>query len=124
VRRPALRGGIDADGGPIERGELEGIAERTRQLGNSLLDQGVPAGDIDPVLAKIEELTRGQNTDLLPASTLQQEFALRALMELEYKLRSEFDEPEYPELLISEPSELPENYEKMVADYFRKLSQQ
>ena len=117
-------GGIDADGGPIGRGELEGIAERTRQLGNSLLDQGVPAGDIDPVLAKMQELSNEQNTDALPASTLQQELALRALMELEYKLRSEFDQPEYPELLISEPTELPEDYEEMVADYFRKLSQQ
>jgi hypothetical protein len=45
-------------------------------------------------------------------------------MELEYKLRSNFDEPEYPQLLISEPTKLPENYEEMVADYFRNLSQQ
>jgi hypothetical protein len=117
-------GRIDADGGPAGRGELESMAERTRQLGNSLLDQGVAAGDIDPVLAKIEDLTREQNSGALAASTLQQELALRALMELEYKLRSNFDEPEYPQLLISEPTKLPENYEEMVADYFRNLSQQ
>ena len=45
-------------------------------------------------------------------------------MELEYKLRNRFDDAEYPELLISEPAELPDDYEEMVADYFRKLSQQ
>ena len=117
-------GRIDADGGPAGRGELESFAERTRQLGNSLLDQGVAAGDIDPVLANIEDLTRAQNSGTLAASTLQQELALRALMELEYKLRSNFDVAEYPQLLISEPTRLPENYEEMVADYFRNLSQQ
>jgi hypothetical protein len=114
----------DANGGPIAPSELENFAERARQLGEDLLDQGVPAGDINPVLAKIEELVRQQNGEVIPASTLQQDLALRALMELEYKLRRKFDKSKYPELLISEPSDLPDDYREMVADYFRKLSQQ
>jgi hypothetical protein len=114
----------DFDGGPIAPDELEGLAERSRQLGSGLLDQGVPAGDIDPVLAKIQELSRAQAGEDLPASTLQHDLALRALMELEYSLRGKLEKPEIPELLISEPSELPEDYQQMVADYFRKLSQQ
>jgi len=114
----------DFDGGPIGPDQLEGLAERTRQLGSGLLDQGVPAGDIDPVLAKIQELSRAKNGEDLPASTLQHDLALRALMELEYSLRGNLDKPEFPELLISEPTELTEEYQEMVADYFRKLNQQ
>jgi len=115
---------FDFEGGPIGPGELESIAERTRELGEGLLKQGVAAGDIDPVLAKIQDLTRAQNSEEIPASTLQHDLALRALMELEYRLREKLDKPEYPELLISEPTELPDDYQEMVADYFRKLSQQ
>ncbi len=114
----------DFDGGPIGQDELNDIAERTRELGGGLLDQGASAGDVDPVLAQIEALTRGQNGAAIPASSAQYELALRALMELEYKLRNKLAEAEYPELLISEPAELPADYEEMVADYFRKLSQQ
>jgi len=112
------------DGNPGGYAELNDIAERTREIGKALLDQDVPAGDVDPVLAQIEELTREQNNKIIPASSAQYELALRALMELEYKLRDKFDKPEYPELLISEPTELPDDYQEMVADYFRKLSQQ
>jgi hypothetical protein len=114
----------DFDGNPGGYAELNDIAERTREIGKALLDQDVPAGDVDPVLAQIEELTRAQNNKIIPASSAQYELALRALMELEYKLRDKFDKPEYPELLISEPTELPDDYQEMVADYFRKLSQQ
>ena len=109
---------------PTRQDELEDIAERTRKLGNGLLDQGVPAGDLDPVLAQIEALTRAQNNQVIPASTAQYDTALRALMELEYQLRHQFADPEYPELLISEPTDLPDEYREMVADYFRKLSEQ
>jgi len=128
----AASGGPGADasgrtsiaGNPIEPDELNDIAERTRELGRGLLDQGVEAGDLDPVLTQIEELTRAKNSELMPASSAQYDIALRALMELEYKLRNQFDESEYPELLISEPTDLPDDYQEMVADYFRKLSQQ
>ena len=117
-------GRIDFDEEPIGQEELNDIAERTRELGGGLLDQGASASDIDPVLAQIEALTRGRNGEAIPASSAQYDLALRALMELEYNLRNKFEEPEYPELLISEPTELPDDYEAMVADYFRKLSQQ
>jgi hypothetical protein len=116
------RTGFDDE--PISQDELNDIAERTRELGRGLLDQGTPAGDVDPVLAQIEALMREQNGAVIPASSAQYELALRALMELEYKLRNKFDDPEYPELLISEPAELPADYKDMVADYFRQLSQQ
>ena len=49
--------------------------------------------------------------------------ALSALMELEYRLRQQLDDPDYIRLLASESTELPDNYKDMVADYFRKLSQ-
>jgi len=117
-------GRLDFDAGSTQPGELEGIAERTRRLGEGLREQGVEAGDIDPVLAKIQDLTQAQNNEEIPASTRQHDLALRALMELEYELREQLDKPEYPELLISEPTELPDDYQEMVADYFRKLSQQ
>ena len=45
-------------------------------------------------------------------------------MQYEKKWRVKFDVSEYPELLISEPTELPEDYKQMVADYFRQLRQQ
>ncbi|MBT8437502.1 MAG: hypothetical protein KJP11_09035, partial [Gammaproteobacteria bacterium] len=120
----ATSGGAGIDGDAIGREQLNDIAERTRELGDGLLDQGVAAGDIDPVLAQIEALTRAQNSEVIPASTSRYDDALRALMELEYRLRNELDEPEFPELLISEPTDLPDDYREMVADYFRKLSQQ
>jgi hypothetical protein len=43
-------------------------------------------------------------------------------MELEYRLRQEIDGDELPELMVSEPSEISEEYGDMVADYFRRLS--
>jgi hypothetical protein len=120
--------GVDAEGrignAPIANDELNDIAERTREIGSGLLDQGVAAGDIDPLLAQIEELTRAQGSEDIPASSAQYDIALRALMELEYRLRKQFDDAEYPELLISEPTDLPDGYQDMVADYFRKLSRQ
>jgi hypothetical protein len=109
---------------PIGQGELNDITERAHKIGRALLDQGVLAGDVDSVLAQIEELTRNQKDKFIPASTAQYDLALRALMELEYLLRNKFDKSEFPELLIAEPNELPDDYKEMVADYFRKLSQQ
>jgi len=117
-------GRIGNNGDLTRQEDLDYIAERTRKLGNGLLDQGVPAGDLDPVLAQIEALARAQNNEAIPASTAQYDTALRALMELEYQLRNQFEDPEYPELLISEPTDLPDDYREMVADYFRKLSEQ
>ena len=76
------------------------------------------------MLAQIEALAQQQDNAAIPASTAQYEVALRALMELEYRLRNQFDESEFPQLLISEPTGLPDEYREMVADYFRKLSEQ
>ena len=96
------------------------IAERAGQLRGGLVRQGVAPGDIDSVLQKIDELARDGNR----ASSTQQELALRALMELEYRLRRRIESHEYPELLISDVTELPEQYKEMIADYFRELSRQ
>jgi hypothetical protein len=120
--RASTGGGNGADA--IGQAELNDIAERTRELGSGLLEQGVAAGDVESVLAQIEALAQQQDNAAIPASTAQYEVALRALMELEYRLRNQFDESEFPQLLISEPTELPDEYREMVADYFRKLSEQ
>ena len=109
---------------PIRQHQLTNIAERTRELGRGLRDQGVAAADLDPVLAQIEALAQEQDNQAIPASSAQYDIALRALMELEYKLRNQFADTEQPELLISEPTDLPDDYREMVADYFRKLSAQ
>jgi len=70
-RGAGASGGNGIDGDAIGRNELNDIAERTRELGRGLLDQGVSTGDIDPVLAQIEELTQEQNSEIIPASTSQ-----------------------------------------------------
>lgn len=114
----------DFDGNPGGYDQLNDIAERMREIGTALRSQGVTAGDIDSVLRQIEALTRKQKDKVMPVSSAQYELVQRALMKLEYKLRNKFDKPDNPELLISEPNELPDDYKEMVADYFRKLSQQ
>ena len=43
-------------------------------------------------------------------------------MELEYRLRTENELPELPDLLVSEPGEVPDEYREMIAGYFRNLS--
>ncbi|MDH3449334.1 MAG: hypothetical protein OEO18_14420 [Gammaproteobacteria bacterium] len=113
-------GGLDAEG--IIWRELEGIAERAGELGGRLVAQGVSAGDIDPVLEKINELAGDGDGGRDSLSTQQQDLALRALMELEYRLRGLLNEAEVPELLVSGSTELPDEYRAMVADYFRELS--
>lgn len=105
------------------RQQLEGIAANANKLGQQLLDLGVAAGDIKPVLDKIRELARAQN-DLNKSTSFElHDYALNALMELEFKLRRQSSAPEYPELLISGSSEIADDYKEMVADYFRELSQ-
>jgi hypothetical protein len=111
--------GTRLDGGAIEPGELQDIAARARRLGAELLDQDVAAGDIDALLARIESLADGS-----AASAAQHDLALRALMELEYSLRERLQQPGLPQPMISEPSAPPDDYREMVADYFRRLSQQ
>lgn len=99
--------------------DLDNIAKRARELGHRLAEQGIDPGDIDPVLARIEQLTRAGDPS---SSTGLHDDALLALMELEYRLRQEIDGDELPELMVSEPSEISEEYGDMVADYFRRLS--
>ncbi len=116
------RTSADGEGGFPFPQEIAGIAERSGQLRGALLSQGVEPGDIDPVLRKIDALSGSGSND--PDALERQELALRALMELEYKLRTRLERHEYPELLISDSAELPADYREMVSDYFRELSRQ
>jgi len=103
---------------PLRR-DFDDIAKRARELGHRLADQGIDRGDINPVLDKIEELSRADDPS---SSSGLHDDALLALMELEYRLRREIEGARPPELLVSEPTEIPEEYADMVADYFRRLS--
>jgi len=106
------------------RPQLQGVAARANEIAGQLINQGVETGDIGPVLDKIKQLTQAQNELDISATTALLESALSALMELEYRLRKQLNDPEYPELLISESTELPDDHKEMVAEYFRALSQQ
>jgi hypothetical protein len=99
--------------------DTDDIAKRARELGHRLADQGIERGDIDPVLDKIEQLTRAGDPS---ASAALHDDALLALMELEYRLRQGIEDAEALDLLLSESAEIPEEYADMVADYFRRLS--
>ena len=116
-------GGTAWGGNQALRQQLDGIGASADELGRQLRELGVPAGDINPVLDKINELTQAQNDQDMSASAERHKRALNALMELEYKLRKHLSAPEFPELLISESTEIPDDYKEMVADYFRMLSQ-
>jgi hypothetical protein len=111
-----------SDGSQAIRPQLQGIAERANDIAGQLINQGVETGDLEPVLDKINQLTQAQNELDKLATTELLENALNALMELEYKLRKQFNDPEYPELLISESTELPDDHKEMVAEYFRALA--
>ena len=106
------------------RQQLEGIAASTDQLGRHLRELGVEAGDIDTALDKMQELIQAQSDPDTAFSTKLTDQALSELMELEYRLRQQLDDPDYVRLLAAESTEIPDNYKDMVADYFRKLSQQ
>ena len=110
----------DGHGGGIVRPrEIENIVKRGRQLGESLVDENrLEPGDIDPLLASLEALMLDPHS----ASPQAHDLALRELMELEYRLRTENELPELPDLLVSEPGEVPDEYREMIADYFRNLS--
>ncbi len=114
-RQSRGQAGADAEGGG--RGAFDGIVERAGEIGRSLRNHGVDAGDIDPVLAQIERLKR-RDADLGEASDL----ALRALLELEFRLRRQLEPESDPDLLIADPRELPDEYRDEVADYYRELS--
>ena len=109
-------------GYPAMQQELEGIAAQAGELKRRLLTQGVSSGDIDPVLAMINQLSQLKDGGDITAPADLHDQALKALMELEYQLRKKHSTDDYPELLISEPIQLPEGYKDMVADYFRELS--
>ena len=113
---------IDGQGGSELPRDFENFAERAGQLRGALISQGIEPGDIDPVLAQIEALAAAAAGG--DSAAEQQAAAQRALMELEYRLRRQLESHEYPELLVSDPAELPREYRDMVADYFRSLSRQ
>lgn len=112
----------DGQGGSELPRDFENFAERAGQLRGALISQGVLPGDIDPVLQKIEALADAAASG--EAAAEKQAAAQRALMELEYRLRRQLESHEYPELLVSDPAQLPQEYRDMVADYFRSLSRQ
>ena len=112
-----LGGDIDQATGRL----LEGLAQRADELGRILLDQGVSAGDINPVLEKINELARAGIGESSAYSEISEQ-ALYALMELEYRLRRQMHTAESSDLLVSDSAELPDDYRDLVADYFRGLS--
>lgn len=108
-------------GGIVQPGELEDIARRARRVTENLVEENrLQPGDIDPLLANLEALVQ----DPERAAPAAHDLALRELMELEYRLRSEQDAPELPDLLISEPGEVPDEYREMIADYFRNLARE
>ena len=130
LREQASRGGttgnrVDANGSASTGlwQQLESIVASTDDLGQRLNELGVASGEIDPVLDKIRELTRQQGDTDPAATSVLHEQALRALMELEFRLRMQSSDPESPELLVSGSTELPDAYRSMVADYYRSLSQ-
>ena len=101
---------------------FDGLAANAGELAQRLLEEGVEPGDINPVLDKIKALAQSRNEQDMATSTLLNDQALHALMELEYRLRKRLNLAKYPELLISESPVLPDDYKAMVADYFRELS--
>ena len=112
---------IDADGrgrGLVTPTELTEVVRRGRAVGEQLLEEDIPPGDINPLLESLEALTQGDTSAQLEA----QELALQALMELEFKLRNQLENPDQPALLVSEPADIPDEYRDQVADYFRNLS--
>ena len=102
--------------------EMAGISAQAAALKQQLITQGISTGDIDPVLAKINQLSQAQNDLDGTAQSKLSDQAISALMELEYQIRRNYSPAEFPELLISESQNLPEGYQDMVADYYRKLS--
>jgi uncharacterized protein Smg (DUF494 family) len=101
---------------------VDGVATDAEQLGQQLLELGIAAGDIEPVLEKIRALAQAQNELKQAASSKLHDQALSALMELEFKLRQQLGTSRYPQLLISDSTEVADDYKAMVADYFRELS--
>jgi len=100
---------------------LKGMVERANDIGQVLIDQGVASGDIDPVLEKINQLALTGSGESSAHSELSKQ-ALYALMELEYRLRQQMDNAGSSDLLVSDSAELPDEYQDLVADYFRELS--
>lgn len=113
---------VNADNQAVQQ-ELQGIVAQAAQLRRRLLRQGVSSGDIDPVVAMLDELSKAETDQEMAESTELHDKVLSALKELEYKLRKKLDTKDNLELLVSESNELPDGYKEMVADYFRKLSQ-
>ena len=106
-------------GGLVQPGELEDIAARARRVTADLVEENrLQPGDIDPLLASLETLA----LDPESADPAAHDLALRALMELEFRLRNELDARELPDLLVSDPGKMPDEYRDMIADYFRNLS--
>lgn len=122
--RERMRGSANGRGGsadgesPNFGPQLDDIAQRSGELGRELLEHGVASGDIGPVLEKMVELSRVQDVNGLSLSSEQ---ALEALMDLEFRLRQQLDDPP-PEMLVSRSAELPQDYAALIAEYFRKLS--
>lgn len=109
-------------GNQIVQEELQEIAERADRLRRRLITQGVSSVNIDPVVKMLKDLSAKDSSRNADKSTVLYNKALSELKDLEYKLRKKLLKHVDPELLISKSNELPDGYEEIVADYFRKLS--
>lgn len=116
-------GGAAWSGNLDLRQQLQDIGASTAELGQHLLEIGIPPGDIDPVLDKMEALTGTQAEQDISAASELHDQAIAALMELEFNLRRQSKAPDNPEPLMLESGEIPHEFKAMVADYFRKLSE-
>jgi hypothetical protein len=108
-------------GGIVQPREVEDIVKRARRVTESLVEENrLQPGEIDPLLANLEALAQDPNN----APPAAHDLALRALMELEFRLRNEHETPDAPDPLVAEPTEIPDEYRDLIADYFRNLSKE
>jgi hypothetical protein len=108
-------------GGIVQPREVEDIVKRARRVTESLVEENrLQPGEIDPLLANLEALAQDPNN----APPAAHDLALRALMELEFRLRNEHETPDAPDPLVAEPAEIPDEYRDLIADYFRNLSKE
>jgi hypothetical protein len=113
--------GHSHSGGIVQPREVEDIVKRARRVTESLVEENrLQPGEIDPLLANLEALAQDPNS----APPAAHDLALRALMELEFRLRNEHQAPDAPAPLVAEPAEIPDEYRDLIADYFRNLSEE
>ncbi|MFC1664149.1 hypothetical protein ACFL17_00790 [Pseudomonadota bacterium] len=102
--------------------ELQKVVSQAIQLGKRLLNQGVSSGNIDPVLTVLQDLSK-RKADLVSKEAQEiQDRTLTELKELEYKLTKKLRNKNAKELSITQSRDIPDDYKKMVSDYYLELS--